>query len=66
MTPPKRCEHRRFPNADLAGSHRARPGLGTAAYMAPEQAKGRVSTNARTSGRLAVCCSRDAERSPRR
>ena len=28
--------------------------LGTAAYMAPEQAKGSVSTSARTSGRLAV------------
>ncbi len=32
--------------------------LGTAAYMSPEQAKGRAATSARTSGRLAACCSR--------
>ena len=32
--------------------------LGTAAYMAPEQAKVSVSTSARTSGRLAASCTR--------
>ena len=32
--------------------------LGTAAYMSPEQARGRPSTSAPTSGRLAVSCSR--------
>ena len=29
--------------------------MGTAAYMSPEQARGRPSTSARTSGRLAAC-----------
>jgi eukaryotic-like serine/threonine-protein kinase len=32
--------------------------LGTAAYMAPEQAKGNPSTSAPTSGRSGACCSR--------
>ena len=32
--------------------------LGTAAYMAPEQARGKTSTSAPTSGRSAACCSR--------
>ena len=32
--------------------------LGTAAYMAPEQARGRPSTSGRTSGRSGACCSR--------
>jgi serine/threonine-protein kinase len=32
--------------------------LGTAAYMAPEQARGKTSTSARTSGRLASSCSK--------
>ena len=32
--------------------------LGTAAYMSPEQARGKPATSARTSGRSAACCSR--------
>ena len=41
--------------------------LGTAAYMAPEQARGKPSTSARTSGPSASCCTRcspAARRSP--
>jgi serine/threonine protein kinase len=32
--------------------------LGTAAYMSPEQARGKVSTSARIFGRLDACCSK--------
>ena len=41
--------------------------LGTAAYMSPEQARGRPWTNARTSGRTAACstrCSPDGQAFP--
>ncbi|MBI4262959.1 MAG: hypothetical protein HY657_01160 [Acidobacteria bacterium] len=32
--------------------------LGTAAYMSPEQARGKPAIGERTSGRSAACCSR--------
>ena len=45
-------------DAPAEGGRREGAVIGTAAYMSPEQARGRPSTSARTSGRSAACSTR--------